>query len=137
MIEISKNQILDVKLKRLCPGGRSLTLIEYKYNLESGNKELPKDEEFVHTNVSYNFDFVTEDGYRVRLIYDYSKSVFKSLMFNSDCEKISSSSEEYCENSLFSQYDITYRDLREYFLAANEMQKYINWWKRSTTNSNL
>ena len=51
-------------------------------------------------------------------------------MFNADGEKIGDDARKYGEECLRELYDLDFEQLREYFLAARELYRYMFWWKQ-------
>ncbi len=122
--------MLNVALVRLFPDGRKRTLIEYNYDTDRVTSLMPDTTEFTNISLPYMLHFVTKDGFHIRVVYDYYKNRFNIFMFSHDGEKIGAEIDTYCEKELKEECSLSLDELRQYFVAGNDMQKYLQWWKK-------
>ncbi len=118
-------QILNIKLLKVSDNCHDRTLIEYTYDLGSATLSIPADKDIVNLSVPYKLHFVSRDDTFYRVIYSHKKDSFNFFVFSSDTDLNQDQIRNCAEQELQSLYGLTLDQLREYFRAGNEMQRYL------------
>jgi len=126
----SPNELV-VRLVRQPGRYEERNLIDYHYDCSAATTAPPEDEAFIRLTIPYVFHFVSPEGRHIRAIFEIKHRRWNIFLVNGEAGETLPNIDDYCEGCLREQFNLSLEILQDYFLQANEVQRYLLWQKNN------